>query len=107
MNRMYRHRAFEFVTISMDEPEARDAALAKLKELKVATTNYMLDAQDKDRFVNALDPEWAGPVPYTMLIAPGGKVVYRHTGEIDPLELKKAIVAQIGRTYANEPGKGH
>jgi peroxiredoxin len=105
MNRMYRHRAFEFVTISMDEPEAKDAALAKLKELKVATTNYILDAQDKDRFVNALDPEWAGPVPYTMLIAPGGKVVYRHTGEIDPLELKKAIVAQIGRTYANEPGK--
>ena len=105
MNRMYRHRAFEFVTVSMDEPEAKEAALAKLKELKVATTNYILDAADKDRFVNALDPEWAGPVPFTMLIAPGGKVVYRHTGEIDPLELKKAIVTHIGRTYANEPGK--
>jgi peroxiredoxin len=106
MNRMYRHRAFEFVTISMDEPEAREAALAKLKELKVAATNYIVDAPDKDRFVNALDPEWPGPVPYTMLVAPGGKVVYRHTGQIDPLELKKAIVSHIGRTYASEPGKG-
>jgi peroxiredoxin len=107
MNRMYRQRAFEFVTVSTDEPEARDAALAKLKELKVAATNYIVDAPDRDRFVNALDPEWAGPVPYTMLIAPGGKVVYRHTGEVDPLELKRAIVTHIGRTYANEPGKGH
>ena len=105
MNRMYRKRQFEFVTISMDEPEARDAALAKLKELKVAATNYIVDAPDKDRFVNALDPEWPGPVPYTMLVAPGGKVVYRHTGEIDPLEVKKAIVNHIGRTYASDPGR--
>jgi hypothetical protein len=26
-------------------------------------------------------------------------VIYRHTGEIDPLELKQAIVGYIGRTY--------
>jgi peroxiredoxin len=105
MNRMYRHRNFELVTISTDEPEARDAALAKLKELKVAATNYIVDAADRDRFVNALDPEWPGPVPYTMLIAPGGKVIYRHTGEIDPLEVKRAIANYIGRTYASEPSK--
>jgi thiol-disulfide isomerase/thioredoxin len=105
MNRMYRKRQFEFVTISMDEPEAREAALAKLKELKVAATNYIADAPDRDRFINTLDPEWAGPLPYTMLIAPGGKIVYRHTGEIDPLEVKKAIVNHIGRTYASDPGR--
>jgi peroxiredoxin len=105
MNRMYRQRAFEFVTISMDEPEARQAALAKLKELKVAATNFIVDAPDRDRFMNTLDPEWAGPVPYTMLIAPGGTVIYRHTGAIDPLEVKKAIVNYIGRTYASDPGR--
>jgi len=37
-----------------------------------------------------------------VLIAPGGKVVYRHADEIDPLELKRAIVDNIGRTYANK-----
>jgi hypothetical protein len=26
-------------------------------------------------------------------------VLYRHTGEIDPLELKRAIVSYLGRTY--------
>jgi thiol-disulfide isomerase/thioredoxin len=105
MNRMYRKRPFEFVTISMDEPEAKAAALAKLKELKVAATNYIVEVPDRDRFMNALDPQWPGPVPYTMLIAPGGKVIYRHTGEIDPLEVKKAIVGYIGRTYASDPGR--
>lgn len=105
MNRMYRKRPFEFVTISMDEPEAKGAALAKLKELKVAATNYIVDVPDRDRFMNTLDPEWAGPVPYTMLIAPGGKVIYRHTGQIDPLEVKKAIVGYVGRTYASDPGR--
>jgi peroxiredoxin len=38
-------------------------------------------------------------VPHTLLIAPGGKVIYRHTGAIDPMELKKAIVGYLGRTY--------
>ena len=50
-----------------------------------------------------VDAAWtssgSGPIPYTMLIAPGGKVIYRHTGAIDPAEVKKAIVEYLGRTY--------
>jgi peroxiredoxin len=99
MNRMYRKRPFEMITISMDEPEKKDLALARLKELKVATTNYLYTGADRDKFMDALDKKWEGPLPHTMLIAPGGKIIYRHTGEIDPLELKKAIVGYIGRTY--------
>jgi peroxiredoxin len=99
MNRMYRKRPFEMITISMDEPEKKDRALAKLKELKVATTNYIFTGDDRDKFMETLDAKWEGPLPHTMLIAPGGKVIYRHTGEIDPLELKKAIVGYLGRTY--------
>jgi peroxiredoxin len=98
MNRMYRKRPFEMITISMDEPEKKDRALEKLKELKVATTNYLVTG-DRDKFMEALDAKWEGPLPHTMLIAPGGKVIYRHTGEIDALELKKAIVEYLGRTY--------
>jgi peroxiredoxin len=99
MNRMYRKRDFEFITISMDEPEKKDRALEKLKELKVATTNYIFTGDNRDKFMEALDPKWEGPLPHTLLIAPGGKVIYRKTGEIDPLELKRAIVGYTGRTY--------
>jgi peroxiredoxin len=99
MNRMYRKRDFEFITISMDEPEKKDRAIEKVKELKVATTNYIFTGDNRDKFMEALDPKWDGPLPHTLLIAPGGKVIYRKTGEIDPLELKRAIVGYIGRTY--------
>jgi peroxiredoxin len=99
MNRMYRGRPFEFITITTDELDRKDKALEKLKELKVAAQNYIYSGEDKDKFVNALDPQWEGPVPFTILIAPGGKVVYRKTGPIDPMEVKKAIVAYLGRTY--------
>jgi peroxiredoxin len=99
VNRMYRKRDFEMVTISMDAADKKDRALATLKDLKVATTNYLFNDEDKDKLVAALDPKWEGPVPHTLLIAPGGKIIYRHTGQVDPLELKRAIVEYLGRTY--------
>jgi len=98
MNRMYRKRPFELITISLDDPEKKAVAFDKLKELKVATTNYLFKG-DKDKMMEALDPKWEGPIPHTLLIAPGGKIIYRHTGAIDPLELKRAIVNYTGRTY--------
>jgi len=49
--------------------------------------------------VDTLDPEWQGPVPYTLLVAPGGEIIYRHSGEIEPLELRKAIIEKLGRFW--------
>src|SRR5262249_13085916 len=42
MNRMYRRRNFEFVTISIDEPEQQDAALRVLNEKHASGTNYII-----------------------------------------------------------------
>ncbi len=99
INRMYRHRGFRLATISLDEPSKKDEALAMLEKNHVAAINYHLTTDNRDRFAEALDKEWPGPVPYTMLIAPGGKVLYRKSGAIDPLEVKRAIVGYLGRTY--------
>lgn len=103
MNRMYRGRKFRMVTISIDDPAKRDEALRVLKENHVSTaksaTNYILNSSDRDKFAEALDRQWPGPVPYTLVIAPGGKVLYRKVGQFDPLELKRAVVGYLGRTY--------
>jgi peroxiredoxin len=99
MNRMYRKRNFRLVTISLDEPKKRDDALKVLKENHVAATNYLAHTEHHDKLADALDKEWPGPVPYTLLIAPGGKVLYRKAGAIEPLEVKRAIVDYLGRTY--------
>lgn len=99
MNRMYRKREFEMITISVDAPDKKDRALPELNKLHVAATNYIFSEDDQDKLAEALDKDWQGGVPHTLLVAPGGKVIYRHTGEIDPLELKQAIVGYLGRTY--------
>lgn len=101
LNRMYRRRPFELITISYDDPDQKEQSLKMLKEAYASTTNYLYTGEDKDALVNALDSKWAGPVPYTVLVAPDGEIVYRKQGPIDALELKKAIVERLGRTYAS------
>ena len=99
LNRMYRGRDFEFVTISIDDAENKEHAIEFLKQKHIAATNYLFSSDDRDSLANALDKQWQGPAPYTILIAPGGKIVYRHSGQVDLLELKQAIVGYLGRTY--------
>ena len=102
INRMYRKRDFETITISADFTDARDAALETLKESKVACTNYLFDSDDRDKLFDGLDPKWEGALPYTVLIAPGGEIVYRQHGPINPQELKRELANRLGRTYAVE-----
>lgn len=99
MHRMYRNRDFELVTISGDKPEQEDKVLKFLQRHEASTSNYLFNGQDTYKLIEAVDKEWEGAFPYTLLIAPGGKIVYRHMGGIDPLEVRKAIVEQLGRTF--------
>ena len=99
INRMYRGRDFELVTISADQPEAREDALEFLQEQQASSTNYIFDSDDRYALIEAVDEAWPGSLPYTVLIAPGGEVLYRAVGLIDPLETKRAIVEHLGRYY--------
>ena len=97
MNRMYRNGDFEVITISADDPDKKDKVLAALQERKVACRNYLFNSTDKDALGTALDPEWPGGFPYTILVAPGGKIIQRQMGEMDAMKLKKAIAYFPGR----------
>ena len=89
---MYRERDFEFVTITLDEIAKKDKALERLKKLEASNKNYIYTGTNKYPFIEAIDPKWQGALPYTMLVEPGGKILYGKQGPIDPLELKRAIV---------------
>lgn len=99
INRMYRRRNFELITISADSPEAKEDALKALQELHVSSKNYLFNSADRDKLFDGLDPKWQGGLPYTVLIAPGGKVIYRKHDVIEPRKLKKVIADHLGRTY--------
>jgi hypothetical protein len=48
-----------------------------------------------------VDPKWQGALPYTLIVEPGGKIVYAKQDLIDPAKIKKLIVEHplIGRYY--------
>ena len=101
INRMYRRRDFEFISISADEPAKRDKALKFLQSSAASNTNYIFNIDDKYKLIEAIDPKWQGALPYTLLIEPGGKIIYSKEGPVDPQLLKTAIVNDpaIGRYY--------
>lgn len=99
MNRMYRKRDFELITISADSPKRKNRVISSLKKQQVSCKNYLFDSEDEYQLMAAVDKDLLGGIPYTILIQPGGKVIYRCVGIIEPLELKKAIVGYVGRYY--------
>jgi len=99
INRMYRARAFEMVTISGDMPSKKDNVVKFLKDKQVSCTNYQFNSEDRTELSEALDKGWEGGIPYTVIIKPGGEIIYRHSGPIEPLEVKKAIIGYLGRYY--------
>ena len=101
IDRMYRDRDFELVTVSADKPDKKAKALEFLKKKEASNKNYLFSSEDKYALIEAIDPNWQGALPYTILVEPGGKIVYSKQGPIDPLEMKKKIVENrlIGRYY--------
>jgi thiol-disulfide isomerase/thioredoxin len=95
MYRMYGHRPFELVTVSINYPDEKAGVLSALQKQHATSRNLLLGSTDIYSLMAAFDPEWNAAVPYTMLIRPGGEVVYKRQGEIDPLEVKRLIVANL------------
>jgi len=95
INRMYRHRAFEMVTVAANFPDEKNEVLAFLAKQQASGRNLLFGSTDKYKLMEAFDKDWNGAVPLTLLIAPGGEVLYRHEGAIDALELKRAIVKSL------------
>ncbi len=101
MNRMYRKRDFEFISISADDPAKKEKVLQFLQKQQASNANYIFNADDKYQLIEAVDPNWPGGLPYTILVEPGGKIVYARQGIINPLQMKKKIIEHplLGRYY--------
>jgi thiol-disulfide isomerase/thioredoxin len=95
MYRMYGDRAFDLVTVSINYPDEQPGVLSALQKQHATSRNLLLGSSDIYGLMAAFDSEWNAAVPYTMLIRPDGQVVYKRQGEIDPLELRRLIIANL------------
>ena len=95
MYRMYGHRAFSLVTVSINYPDERAGVLRVLNSEHATSTNYILGSTDLYTLLASFDPNWNDAVPYTLLIRPNGEIVYKSTGPTDVLQLKRLIIANL------------
>jgi thiol-disulfide isomerase/thioredoxin len=94
-NLRFRHRDFELVTLAAQFPDEEPKVLKYLQQHQASTRNLIFGTTDKYALIEALDPEWGGALPYTLLIGADGKVLYRETGSLDFLALRRAIVPAL------------
>jgi thiol-disulfide isomerase/thioredoxin len=101
IDRMYRGRPFEFISISADKQARKPEVIKFLQKQEASNKNYIFNKDDVYKLIEAVDPGWQGALPYTLLIEPGGKVLYKKQDTIDPHQMKKLIVDSkyIGRYY--------
>lgn len=105
INRMYRRRDFEFITVAAQFPDEKSEVLKFLTKQQASNRNFIFGSTDKYALIDAFDKSWAGALPFTVLIGPKGEMLFRHEGAIDPLELKREILKAIGRETAKHgPG---
>ena len=93
--RMYKGRNLEFVTVSVNDPEEKPAVLEFLKTHKASHRNLLFATSDVYGLQAAFDPKMPAPVPFTLLLAPNGDVLYQELGELDTMKLRRAILASL------------
>jgi peroxiredoxin len=112
--RRFDMRNFEFISISMDEMkdlpkakaflEKRGAGLSdRLKKSVKAegrrSNSYIFTGGSMENLMKTLDPEWPGGIPHTILVDTKGKILWRHSGQVNGDELRAKILEHLGTFY--------
>jgi peroxiredoxin len=114
ISRQFDMRDFELVTISLDKPSElpkaqaflfqQAAGLSRKVEASVKkegrATNHYLFAGSGDDLAAVLDKEMPGPIPHSILVAPGGEIVWRHNGVLNRGAALTAILDKMNRFYS-------
>ncbi len=93
--RMYRLRDFDMVMVSANMPDEKAGVMKMLEKQHASSRNLLFGSTDTYAMQAAFDPKWDSPVPFTVLLSPDGKVLYRELGEVDILKLRRIILGNL------------
>jgi peroxiredoxin len=97
--RMYDVRDFSLVTVSTNMPDEKPGVYRMLTKMHATSRNLLFASSDTATLQTAFNPKWESAVPYTVLIAPGGQILYEKEGSVDILELRRTILANLPSDY--------
>jgi peroxiredoxin len=93
---MYRKRPLEIVSVSINSPDEKDMVLKFLNEQHAITRNLLFNSNDPADAVTAFNgTQWTGGVPFTALISASGDLLYKTQGEINALDVERAILKNL------------
>ncbi len=92
IDRIYRSRNFEFISINADKLSRKENVLKFLQKNQASNKNFIYESDNNSELVEAVDPQWSGALPYTLLVEQGGNIIYRIQGPVNIVELRKLIV---------------
>jgi peroxiredoxin len=95
MVRMYAKRQLEIVTVSINNPDEKKFVLPFLQEQHAINRNLLFNGNDSADAVKAFGTDWAGGVPYTVLIGMNGEVLYKTQGGMNALDVRRAILKNL------------
>ena len=93
--RMFRGRDFDLVTVAANLPDEKPGVEKALLAQHASSRNLQFASTDTYAMQAAFDAAWEAGVPFAMLIAPDGTVLYRKQGDVDILELRRIILANL------------
>jgi peroxiredoxin len=96
--RMYRGRDLAMVTVSENDPDEKDGVIEFLKQQHASTTNMEFSLSDVYAMQESFDHMMGAAVPFTVLIAPNGDILYQEQGDVTILALRRAILASLPDT---------
>jgi len=97
--RMYSVSDLAYVTVSTNMPDEKPGVLRMLQHFHSTGRNLLSASDDTATLQVAFDPKWDSAVPYTVLLAADGTVLYQKLGSVDILELRRKILANLPSDY--------
>lgn len=92
MNEAYRDKNLKIILVSNDftsEFETRLTPFVRQKKMKCEVVG--LNESDPNKWINEIDPEWSGSLPFTIVYDKNGKKVAVHNGSLNYDELEKMV----------------
>jgi thiol-disulfide isomerase/thioredoxin len=93
--RMYRLRDFDMTMVSTNMPDEKPGVMKLLEREHASSRNLLFGSDDTQGMQAAFDPKFQTAVPYTVLLAPDGKILFEELGEVDILKLRRTILANL------------
>jgi thiol-disulfide isomerase/thioredoxin len=92
LSHSYDAKTLEVVAVSADYPDEVDSKIIPfLKKQKVPFKVYVAKFDDQQDFINALDPEWSGALPATLIYDQHGRQRFFHVGQQTYEQFKDAV----------------